>query len=468
VTGVADILGVEAAAGRTDTIRGVAARLEDISHTASSIKASLSALDGAQWTGAAADLYRQKQSGDIPHELLRITDSFGLASQTLRSYASELDRILNDARTLARQYDGANETLNRSQRNERAATQTLKLARAARSATTDPISLAHAEAAVGAAARSLSAAASDRQVAEDSLGQLNRQQEQLRGSLRTIARSCVVGLHDASAVGIRNDLFSWADRNIVDGVPGAIVSGVATTVGNFAIKTWDLGKAQAVAEINPSLSNLDRLAQAYSNWVDAAKPIVQAVAVCAMVAAAVVIVFCAPATMVAVLPALSAIGTVTTEMGVGLDGSKTAADGYLYMRGKQSGAAVVNDAVNTGIDVATMKLSPGTDDQVANLKSSLDTYKLTGTSQAKGLITKRVTALQGAELHSLLVTAGSTGAQTTSDMLFEQAQHRADVLLGPVVVPPSTPIVGPFNSITQGPTARVRAHVVARSLAGAR
>lgn len=458
MTDVTGILGREAASGSPDAIRRVAAQLDDIGTTASSIKGNLSALDAARWTGAAANLYREKQDNEIPGELSKISSSFGIASRALWAYADGLDEAIGQAQALARNYNVEQENLNSANRAEESALQYLNATRRAHAVATDPAARAQAESYVAAAARSYSGAVANRQAGEDTLRQLDQQRQYLCDVLSEDAAACASQLQEASAAGIHNSMLSWADRNIVDGVPGAIVSNAAGVVVNFGKATFELGKAEFELGLNPfDQQRWDHLASAYSDWVDAAKPIVEAVGICALVAAAVVIVACAPETIAGLIPTLSMIGATTTDVGIALDGSKSASDGYLVIRGERSGAAVVQDVVDTGFDVVGKKLDPGTDPQVADLRSSLDTYKETGTSQARGWITRRMTALQASELHSVFVVSSGTIVQTVIDDRLPSIERHVHALLGPVVIPRPAAVVGPFTSITQGPASRVRA-----------
>ncbi len=371
----------------------------------------------------------------------------------LNTYASELDGVLNQAAGLAQQQDAADSSLNAAQSRENAAATNLRSARDAVWAATDPATRAQAEYWVSGAATALAAATASRESAAATVTQLQNQAQGLRGELQGYASRCASQLQDASSAGIQNSIFSWADRNIVDGVPGVIVGDVAGTIGNFAAKSWGVMEAAVQFELSPTLGNLDHLAKAYSEWVDAAKPILTALAVIAVAVLLVV-----PGADIAV--AAAGFLALAPWLSKGLDASKLGDDTYLYFRGEGSGKSLVNDSIDLGTDFLP---GPSAHAEESNLASSLDTYSRTGTSQARGWITQRIEALAPAESvatgFGIVVGAGANVVKAVCPAVVRDVH----ALLGQVIVPAPSPISGPFPSITQGPTARVRTTVARRA-----
>ncbi len=253
MSGIADILGSYAAAAEPDEIRWIAGQIDGIGTTAASIHGGLSQIDSADWTGSAAEKFREKQRTEIPAELGKIRESFGTASQALYAYAANVAEILDEARVLAGRMDGEQQELQSAQRNERSAHESLASARTLRAAASDPVTGAHAQAQVDRAADTYASAVSGREAAQESLSGVEREAQSLRERLSADVQRCASELRQASQAGIRNNLFSAFDRYGVDGVPGAMVRGVVNEqldAADRAAKDWSgfVAKHEAVLQ----------------------------------------------------------------------------------------------------------------------------------------------------------------------------------------------------------------------------
>lgn len=442
MTTVAEMIGTEGARADPDAIRRVAARLDDISATARSIRSNLTALDSAHWTGTAASAYRGKQNDEIPHELSKLTDSFGIAAQALNVYGRELSDILDQARALAAQHELAGENVDSARRDERQAVNNLREARALRAAATDPISAAHADTHVTQAAGTFSTTVSRREAAEEDIRRLEAQAQTLCDTLQSNAAVCASQLHLASEAGIGNNAFSWVDRNIVDGIPGAIVS-------------------DAVGVVNTAISGaegaMDKIAKTWSGFVAKDGGLLKDVALGVGIALVVVALAGAPEVLAA-LPAVLRFDTV-------LDASKGGADLWLAARGEGKWSTVAGDTAVIGTDVLMDKLSGGdeVDNALDKYGSSVAKWDETGTPQAAGWITKRVSGLAGPffKFAGLSLVSGQVLDPKVLEHLVSDHVH---TLLGPRDVTPvpgvadvlAMPFLGPFPALMQGVNARIR------------
>lgn len=345
MTTLADILGGEGAAGSPGQLRNVASKLDEVSDTAAHIESGLSRLDAGSWTGEASNRYREKQNAELPPELGKLRGSFHLASRYVAIYAGDLERIQDEGRALARKRETAEAALQAAQNKESVARKGVTQAKAARIRAADPASAAHADTAVANANQAASAATAARQRAAGSVSQIDAEAAALRARLRASADRASQGLVDASHQGIRNNLFSNIEH-FKDTNP--IGQALIAPVVDFVARSIDLGKAAYHFVDDPSFENLDKVAEAYTKWVDAAKPIIDAIAIAAMVAIAVVLI---SGTGGAAFPVLLAVTNVSTWVNRGLDASKMGADAYLVGRGRRSPVVLFEDGVDMGIDL---------------------------------------------------------------------------------------------------------------------
>ena len=459
MTTIADIIGPEAAHGDPGRIRSIAQQAEDAHATADSIRSRLTSLQASQWSGAAANAYREKQDNELPHELGKLSTSFGLASGALGAYAGQLQSVQEQARALAAQRNQAQAELGASQQRERTTRQGLQQAQTARATNTNPHASHQLDHAVSDASRAAAAASRDRQAASDAIARIDQRAQALRHTLDRYAVACGERLAEASHQGIRNTFGSYFDRNVVNGVPGQVVGGAVHAVGNFAAQSAHLAAAATDFALNPDLQHLDKLADSYSKWVDAAQPIVTAVGVVALIAVAVIVVVgTGGSAAVAVVPMLTTIGTVASKTGTILGATKLASDSYLAARGDQSkykrtGQDVAGDAFDVAVNFGLGKAAGTNKASVGKLSSSLDTYSRTGTPQAKGWITKRLPAIQ-------VDTGQELAGKATEKLLTEDAvKNQVFSLIGPAPQAAPSPVHGPSTGLSQGPNTVIRVQV---------
>lgn len=480
---LADILGPDGAAAQPDQISRVASQLRTIGDTAGSVRDRLSGLDGASWKGQAADEYRTTIDQALPNELSKISQSFGVAADSLGAYVRALDGpdgIMPRAETLVSQANSANEMLASANQSERSAYETLNGARAAHSAASDPVTRVQATHALARAEGSYSNAVADRESAESAVAQITNRMHVLQEELDACAAACVSGLNQASDAGIRDTFGSWCDRRVVNGLPGEVVSVVgqeigdaAADVGKFVDATGNLLIAEAGLELgaarlwlDPNSRNLaafghdaDRLAHAYDKWADAAQPILTGIGVGLGVLVLAVACGLAPEGAPAWIGA-----AMLVEAGVqkGVDIGKLASDAYLDAKHQTSTDTLVNDVFDVGLDIIPDRSGVG--EGLDKLSSSLDKYAETETRQAKGWITRRLDALPGAEAKHVIGDVEQKGLQLLERHLAPGAIQWVKSLLGPNPAPDPAPVVGPFTSICQGPSSSIRAQLAPRGV----
>lgn len=451
MTSVVDILGAEGGAGSPAQIRTAAAQLEDASSTAAHVRSGIAQLDAASWTGTAADVYRDTRDTALPPELDRLRSSFDRASRALAVYAGQLEALQDQARALAKKRDAAVASLSAAQTRETSARKGVAQAKSARGRAADPASAAQADAAVTGAQRAAASATAARETAAKSVSQIDGQASALRDALKVAARSCEGGLHAASDAGIQDSLFSglerWKDTN-------PFAQTLIEPVFHFVASAITLGEATGALLLNPSFENLDKVAEAYSNYVEALKPILHAVSVAVLVVVAAVVVFGSGGT--AALPMLVVAQRVLWATDAALDGTKTLSDMYLVDRGRKPSSVLVQDAISLGLDAVTVG-------GITKPASSIETYLRTGSPQAKGMITRQVyanAASRDAVLRGELESVSTSAVKDVAGYLNEQVWGSASAVTGELQGSgPAGPVIGPFNGVTQGSTSQIRLSV---------
>lgn len=457
MSSAADILGAEGAAGSPDVIRSTATQFQDVATTAATIKSHLASLDGVQWTGKAAELYRAKQDAELPAELDKLSSSFDKAASALSGYAPKLESIIDRAAKLAQQRETANATLASARTKESSARTTLRDATVARLVTIEPTARAKADIAVTHATRAATAAGSARSSAESAVATIEKNATALRDELKQCADGCKKGLEAASDAGIKSDFFSWADRHVVHGVPGAVVGGIVHTVTEYIARSFELiGDAALLLADPDSLERRLAFADAYSRWVDAAKPILTAAVIALLVVTAAVIVVAQPETIAAVLPALTIADRVVAGVGTGLDGTKLVADGYLAEHGQRTQAQVDADVAQLGLGLIRIP-GAGKATGAGKIATSLDKVIKKGSYQSKTWLRTQITRFETDLQIRTLQEATLEGGKEVIDSVMS--------LFGPEQTTRDLPAYPPNQTLCQGSSAQIRARVASTNVA---
>lgn len=474
MTTMADVIGDVAANGSPEAVRGVARQMSDVAETSDTIARNLAALHGARWTGAAADAYRSIQEQHLPPELAKVTRSFHEASSTLSTWAGQLEDAQHRAAQLAQQRDQAASEAAAHARERDAAMRTIIAANTRRITTiADPVAHAHNEHTLAVATDAHARASGQCDAANQRVQGVDKQIADLHKATDDAGWRCSEALTQASRDGIANGWGSNWDRWVAHGVPGAVV----TDIAQFVAKSAKLAEELGDLAIHHDKAAGDRFLDAYSQWVDAAKPIVNAVVLVAVVVGAVLLVVGTDGFGLAAVPGLITIaedGTLVTRY---LDGSKTLADTILYVdgSGKRSLQQVETDGADFGLDFVAGKANSKASslgatkgwknqelkDLAAGDKSSLkDSLNKLKTAQStpgadprsvaayKGWVTQRVKAVQASDLNHIVVDK-VTDVET--DHIHDQVNHLVADLQAP-----SGPVAGPFDGIAQGPGAQIR------------
>jgi hypothetical protein len=476
VTTLADILTPGAAAASPAEIGSVAAQLQSISDTAASVRERLSGLCAARWTGAAAAAYCQAISEALPNELSKITTSFGIAAQALKTYLEGFDGpygVLPRAQALVAQANEANEQLTAAQAALVAADQARDEARAAQAAASEPVSAAKASSALDSAEHDRAVAKANVDAANDAGRRIQNLAQALRDELDQFAQACAQRLHDASEAGIRDNLFSYFERHDqpflseVTITVGEEIMGAGRAVRRFVDDTSRVlhdearlgyGLAQLVLDPNKKhlmglLHDDDRLAHDYSDWVSAAEPILLAVAVVAVAAICVAQPELAPAALGITLEAYG-------DASMALDASKLASDGYLLMRRQANLESLADDV--TAVVLDRFPGGSGLDDSVRlgetskNVVSSLN--PLAGKAErdaARILATRPELALP--DIKAIVVSGAGAGLSYLEHKLAPIVIKRADsLLLGSGPSGGSWPAMSQPSGLTSGPSSMLR------------
>lgn len=335
---------------------------------ASQAQTSAAALRGANgdgtWTGKAADAFRT-QLGKLPGDLDRVQQSYGEAATALSAYASGLEPIQTQFRSLASQLTSARSNLSSAQSNLSSAKSDLSTATSAPHATSSTPAVADAHTAVSNASGAVGNLQGQVSGLESRGYHLLDEFDTIRGHARSTVSS-------ASGIAPSQGWFS----SMMHGI-GNFMGGVGQFFAGIGEDVWNSAKSLP--------SDVAHVIEHPTNLHDWAKLGEDAATVAGAVAVVAAVVIC-PADALG-LEALAdgaeaiegAAGTVATYS----QGEKTVADTTLFAEGKGSFKEVVSDVASYGID----KIAPGegeAETDVGHLGAKSDALEHYGESRALG------------------------------------------------------------------------------------
>jgi Proteins of 100 residues with WXG len=338
-----------------DEVASLAAAFRTVANQS---ETAINALQGAHgdldWTGAAADAFRQ-QLGKLPADLAKVHQSYGEVATVLDGYGNDLGPIRSRFISLQNEYDSLQSSLTTAQGNVTSAQGSLSTAKQAPKATSSTPAVANAHAAVSNA----QAAASRLQ---DQISSIEHQGSTLLAQFDT-ARSHAVSTV-SSAQGLAPEHHWWQSAL-------AAVGNFMSGVGHVALTlVKQVGKA---AEALPSdVANVVLHPTNLHDWSKLGEDAGMVAGAVALVAA--VVVFPADAAgLDAVVTGVEAIGDGAETAGTVAGLVKTDADAHLAEDGQGSWKTVAFDSVG---DVVGQVKAPGLGD------AETDVTHLAGKSKA--------------------------------------------------------------------------------------
>lgn len=333
-------------------------------NVATDVETAIHGLQGAHnaadWTGPAADLFRQKL-GRLPGDLQKVQQSYGDAATTLSAYATHLGPLKSQFQALVPQIQGAQTAVTTAQGNVNAAKGNLTTAQNAKAAKpTDP-SVTSAKSAVNTAGGALTRAQGDLSSLDGRANHILDEFETLRGQ----ARSAI-----AKAAGLAPQHHSSWFSSLCSAV-GDFVKGAAKFIADAAVNVWHAAE-RLPGDFVHLVTHLGDL-KAWSKFLGDLGTVAGAVAL----VAAVIVCPLDAAGFEAVAAGLStfgeAAGTAATYMAI----AKTGTDTGLVLEGKGTWGQVGFDAISVAAGqtkIPGLKGAKGTASDLEGQATALETY----------------------------------------------------------------------------------------------
>jgi uncharacterized protein YukE len=349
MTGVADILGWDGAAGHPDQVEGLAGELRQIAHSVSDIGGHLASGGfGGRWSGQAAEAFRTLLK-TVPGELAKVDRSYTDAAATLSTYAGDLRQAQRAAAEVAQQIDDAQARMAAAQRAADAASHDLHTARHLHGIATDPAGKAAAKAKIDSATRAAGAANTRKAAANGDLGHASDRAKQIRAFYDDAVDVCCRGLDRASHEGIRDTPLSWLHRHVIDLNPVTqhIWKVITSPVSMLVDETKFL--------MHPSVDQLKKVLDDLGDELE--------------LAGAVLLVVAAVVTAPEDIAIVAAAGAVVAGLSVAQAGGELVVDAIRVGRGEDDPETLAFDAIDLGLDVITLGHAHAVSDKIANTKS---------------------------------------------------------------------------------------------------
>ncbi|MBJ7469872.1 MAG: hypothetical protein JHD16_01155 [Solirubrobacteraceae bacterium] len=196
MTSVADLIGADGAAGQPQVLQTAARDLDQAGGEVARLRASLGAVEAAEWRSQARVRFDKLRDATIDQDLAPIDQHYDAAVSALRTYGHRLDEIQDRARGVAHALTAEQEKLETNRRDEDIAGGLVSAAKVAAAVTTlAPPAKVAADYALKEAKEHQHRMRAQTAATQQRITRLRGEGSDLRAELDVAARTCVAALN---------------------------------------------------------------------------------------------------------------------------------------------------------------------------------------------------------------------------------------------------------------------------------